>query len=269
MLDILGSGADRLADDGAVEKKPDADIDEGGNPDHHQAIDRNFRPEDVDLTGDRLRHRARHQPPKKLDDADAADQHGKRRDHGEGQVAVVDAPEHHAFYQQGREARDDHAGQYAEPDVSGRQADRVGDIGADRVVKQLVKADDAHQAETKRQADRHQEKDAAQAQAENNARGQQLHADQRLERAPDALLAGEHDEHEHEADHQLPITEGLAEHVLHAGIDDRADDGPVQRADPAEDRHHHRIGGARRAGDLRADEAEIDGIHRPGQSGGR
>src|SRR5487761_2541536 len=60
------------------------------------------------------------------------------------------------------------------------KAERVGDVGADRVVKQLVEADDAHQAETKRQPDRHQEKDAAQAQAENNARGQQLHADHRL-----------------------------------------------------------------------------------------
>ena len=72
-----------------------------------------------------------------------------------------------------------------------------------------------------------------------------------------------------EADHQLPIAEHLADHVLHAGIDDRTDDRPVQGADPAENRHHHRVGGARRAGDLRADEAEIDGVHRPGQRGGR
>ena len=31
MLDVLDSGADRLADDGAVEEQPDADIDEAGN----------------------------------------------------------------------------------------------------------------------------------------------------------------------------------------------------------------------------------------------
>jgi len=98
---------------------------------------------------------------------------------------------------------------------------------------------------------------------------QERFLDQRLQRAPDALLAGQHDEHEHEADHQLPIPEHLAEHVLHAGINDRTDKRPVQRADAAEDRHHHGVGGARRTGDLRADEAEIDGVHRPGQRGGR
>ena len=66
---------------------------------------------------------------------------------------------------------------------------------------------------------------------------------------------------------QLPIR--LADHVLHAGEGERADERPVQRADAAENRHHHRIGGARRAGHLRADEAQIDGVHRAGQGGRR
>jgi hypothetical protein len=87
--------------------------------------------------------------------------------------------------------------------------------------------------------------------------------------APDTLLAGQHDEHEHEADHQFPIAEHFAQYVLHAGVDDRADQRPVQRADAAENGHHDGLGGARRAGDFRADEAEIDGIHRAGERGGR
>ena len=134
----------------------------------------------IDLGIDRHRHRARHQPPEILDDADAADQHAERRDHGEGQVPIVDAPEHDPFHRQGGEAADDHAAQHAEPDVSDRQADGIGDVGADRIIEQLVEADDAHQAETKRQPDRHQEKDASQAQAEDNAGDQQLRVDHRL-----------------------------------------------------------------------------------------
>src|SRR5450830_1154589 len=160
MLDVLGAGSDRLADDGAVEKQPDPDIDEAGNADDHQAIDRNFRSDDEVLGIDRHRHRTRHQPPEILDDADTADQHAKRRDHGEAQVPIVDAPEHDPFHRQGGEASDDHAAQHAEPDVSDREADGVGDVAADRIIQQLVEADDAHQAETQRQPDRHQEKDA-------------------------------------------------------------------------------------------------------------
>ena len=91
-----------------------------------------------------LGHRARHQAPEIFDDADAADQHAERGDHGEGQVAVVDAAEHDALYRQRRQAADDHAGRDADPDVAGQQADRIGDVGADRIIEQLVEADDAH-----------------------------------------------------------------------------------------------------------------------------
>ena len=54
MLDVLDAGADRLADDGAVEKQPDADIDQGGDGDDHQTIDRDIRAHDGDLGQDRL-----------------------------------------------------------------------------------------------------------------------------------------------------------------------------------------------------------------------
>src|SRR5664279_548025 len=148
MFDVLGAGADRLADDGAVEEKPDAEIDQKGDGDDHQSIDRDVRPDDVDLGADRHRHRARHQAPEVLDDADAADQHAERRDHGERQVPFVDAPEHHALHHQGGEAGDDHAGYDAEPYVAQYRADRKGDVGADRVIQQLIETDDAHQAET-------------------------------------------------------------------------------------------------------------------------
>ena len=63
-------------------------------------------------------HRARHQAPEILDDADAADQHAERGDHGERQIPVVDAAEHDALHRQRGEAADDHAGRDAEPDVA-------------------------------------------------------------------------------------------------------------------------------------------------------
>ncbi|MCZ7658868.1 MAG: hypothetical protein M5U07_13935 [Xanthobacteraceae bacterium] len=47
--------------------------------------------------------------------------------------------------------------------------DAVGEIGANRIVEQLIEADDAHQAETERQADRQQEVDAAEAESEDDA----------------------------------------------------------------------------------------------------
>src|ERR1039458_8574809 len=150
MLDVLGSGADRLADDGAVEEQPDADIDEAGNADDHQAIDRDFRSDDEDLGIDRHRHRTRHQPPEILDDADTADQHAKRRDHGEGQVPIVDAPEHDPFHRQGGEASDDHSANKINVIKAVREVTSLGlkeakDLvdGAPKPIKEGVSKDEA------------------------------------------------------------------------------------------------------------------------------
>ena len=49
VLDVLNAGADRLADDGAIEERPDADIDQQGDGDDHQAINRNLGAKHVDL----------------------------------------------------------------------------------------------------------------------------------------------------------------------------------------------------------------------------
>src|SRR5487761_1103709 len=59
-------------------------------------------------------------------------------------------------------------------------ADRIGDVGAERIIEQLVEADDAHQAEAERKPDGHQEKDAPEAQAEDDAGGQQMGIDHLL-----------------------------------------------------------------------------------------
>ena len=91
----------------------------------------------------------------------------------------------------------------------------------------------------------------------------------RLQRAPDASFAGQHDEHQQETDEQFPVADQFADDVFHAGIDEGADQRPEQRADPAEDGDNDRIGGARRAGDLRTRETQINRIERAGQRGSR
>ncbi|MEI6131116.1 MAG: cytochrome c4, partial [Planctomycetota bacterium] len=73
------------------------------------------------------------------------------------------------------------------PRIAGQHADAIGEIGAYRVIQQLVQADDAHQSETQREADRHQKINAGHAEAEDNARNQQLGVDHR--RSPPAASA--------------------------------------------------------------------------------
>src|SRR3974390_2268905 len=118
MLAVFGAGADRLADDGTIEKQPDAEINQRCDANDHEAVDRNISADDVDLRGDRCRYRTRDQTPEVLDDADTADQHAERGDHGEGQVALIDSSEYHALDQQRHDRGHDYAADNAEPDVA-------------------------------------------------------------------------------------------------------------------------------------------------------
>jgi hypothetical protein len=50
--------------------------------------------------------------------------------------------------------------------------DGIGDIGPDGIVQQLIEADDPHQPEAKRQADRQKEKDTPDAQPKDDSGNQ-------------------------------------------------------------------------------------------------
>jgi hypothetical protein len=69
MLDVLDTGPDCLADDGQMQKKPDADVYECGDDDDNQAVDWSVCPDDIDLGRDGTLYRARHQPPEKFNSA--------------------------------------------------------------------------------------------------------------------------------------------------------------------------------------------------------
>src|SRR3974390_2472450 len=99
MLAVFGAGADRLADDGTIEKQPDAEINQHCDANDHEAVDRNISADDVDLRGDRYRYRTWDQTPEVLDDADTADQHAEGGDQGEGQLPLICSPESHALDQ--------------------------------------------------------------------------------------------------------------------------------------------------------------------------
>src|SRR5208337_4994149 len=153
MFDVLDAGPDRLANDGSVQEEPNAGINEQGDDDNDQAVDRDLRAENVDLGSDRNGHWTRHQPPEIFDHTHAADQNPEGCDHTEGDISFVDASVNEAFHGEARDAPDDRSTEHAEPQVSYRQADGIGDVRTDGVIEQLVEADDAHQAKTQGKPD--------------------------------------------------------------------------------------------------------------------
>src|SRR3974377_1603430 len=99
MLAVFGAGRDRLADDGTIEKQPDAEINQHCDANDHEAVDRNISADDVDLRGDRYRYRTWDQTPEVLDDATTPDNDAERGDQGEGQVPLIDSSEYPALAQ--------------------------------------------------------------------------------------------------------------------------------------------------------------------------
>src|SRR5450631_394991 len=179
VLHVLDSRADRFSGNGTVQKDPDPQIDKNCGANDYQSVDRNVGAKDAGLNLDRHRHRAGNDPPEEFDDADSADQDPERGDHAECQLAFVDAPKNQPLHGERGDAGNDRASQHAEPHAARRQAERVGEVRADRVIEQLVEADDAHQPKAQRQAYCHQEIDAPDAQSEYHSGNQQLRVHQR------------------------------------------------------------------------------------------
>ena len=174
VLDALDARPDRLAGNRLVQKEPDQSVDERGDEDDDQSVDGDFGAQDGPLGHNRHQNRAGDESPDRLDDTDAADQDSEGGDHRKGDIPLIDPQEDEPLHGKRADGRHHHPPQGAQPHTAAVDADRIGDISADGIVEELVETDDAHQAETERQTDRHQKIDATDAQTEDHAGSQQL-----------------------------------------------------------------------------------------------